>query len=173
MPLVASFPETTTVVQHSWLCNTTLPLRKVLFHRHDGGSAALLVRCIPKCDAPAMSAGTRLASPRAAHCSAQQREAGSALHVDLGVMFPGSTVTARQYIGGIGGNHARALSVRVLHTAPIAGYARLTRLSRFASLRALTLCRVFGDRDDPGMTTVLCQLPVSLEVRCRRYVHPA
>ena len=43
--------------------------------------------------------------------------------------------------------------------------ARLQPLSRFGSLRALTLCRVFGNRGDPAMAVVLRQLPTSLEAR--------
>ena len=46
--------------------------------------------------------------------------------------------------------------------------ARLRPLARFASLQALTLCRVFGNRGDPAMAVVLRQLPTSLGVRKSR-----
>jgi len=39
-------------------------------------------------------------------------------------------------------------------------------LSRFSSLQALTLCRVFGNRGDPAMD-MLRRLPVSLQARGR------
>ena len=45
--------------------------------------------------------------------------------------------------------------------------ARLQPLSRFANLRALTLCRVFGNRRDPCMAVALRKLSASLEVAGR------
>ena len=42
--------------------------------------------------------------------------------------------------------------------------ARRQPLSRFRNLRAITLCRVFGNKGDPAMAVVLRQLPASLEV---------
>ncbi len=42
---------------------------------------------------------------------------------------------------------------------------RLRPLSRFAGLRVLTLCRVFGASDGPAIGTTLRQLATSLEVR--------
>ncbi len=54
-------------------------------------------------------------------------------------------------------------NVRVLHVRP--GTLGLAPLSRFVQLRALTLCRVFGNRDDPAVAVALRQLPTSLQVR--------
>ena len=43
----------------------------------------------------------------------------------------------------------------------------LLPLSRFISLRALTLCRVFDSiRRNSDLAELLCQLPVSLQARC-------
>lgn len=55
-------------------------------------------------------------------------------------------------------------NVRVLHVRP--GTLGLAPLSRFVQLRALTLCRVFGNRGDPAMD-MLRRLPVSLQARGR------
>ncbi len=58
-------------------------------------------------------------------------------------------------------------NVQLLHEIAFRRFPghRLRPLSRFAGLRVLTLCRVFGSSDGPAIGTALRHLPTSLEVR--------
>ena len=68
----------------------------------------------------------------------------------------------------LGASEAPLVELRNAHLPhQRAARARLQPLARFASLEALTLCRVFGNKGDPAMKVALRQLPTSLRVRQR------
>ena len=56
-------------------------------------------------------------------------------------------------------------NVHLMHESTSSTVRQLRPLRRFAGLRKLTLCRVFGTSDSLAIGTTLRQLPTSLEVR--------